>query len=80
MFGITLKSYLSYILGHKFHEDVAIQHDLYYYENVYCLFTLEKAKSPRNTLYLLKSVKNITVNHYFIKLDGFAPFCWPVYG
>ena len=38
MFGITLNSYLSSMLGHKFHEDVMVQTQIIYCEFEYNLY------------------------------------------
>ena len=60
MFGIILKSHLSSILWHKFHEDIIMQTQTIYCEYMYCLYTGKPKISVKNiTFYLLKSVQDI---------------------
>ena len=60
-FGIILKSYLSSILWHKFHEDIIMQTRKYYCECMHCLYTGKRKISVENvTFYLLKSVQSIS--------------------
>ena len=66
MFGIILKSYLSSMFWHNFHEDIIMQtRKKYYCEYMYWLYTGKRKISVENiTFYLLKSVQNINNSSY----------------
>ena len=63
VFGIIVKSYLSSMLLHSFHEDIIMQTRKYYCEYMYCLFTGKRKISVENISFnLLKSVQNIKIS------------------